>query len=357
MPGPGHFEAGSVTLPVDAESAGRPGARWITGLSPGTRYSLRFVEDSGPIHRGPRFHTVDSPPGAELFRFATFNDIHIGERGFGVRHTMVDRSDHPLPHSQRCLRAAVAEAKEWGARMLVIKGDLTQRADAEEFRIVADELAGSGLPVHAVLGNHDVGQGAADGRILLQARGIGCPEGPAAIDVPGLRIILANTSIPGRGVGDVTDETRAAIVELAAQVSGPCLLAMHHYPQRWRLPNLWPPGIPGPQAQALLDALHRANPASMVASGHSHRHRRHIHQKVLTHVEIGSTKDYPGAWAGYVVHEGGIRQVVARVADPSCMVWTEYTRRAVLGIWGLWAPGLRAHRCFSLDWSGQLSDG
>ena len=63
-------------------------------------------------------------------------------------------------------------------------------------------------------------------------------------------------------------------------------------------------------------------------------------------VTTGSPKDYPGAWTGYAVHEGGVRQVVRRVAAPDCMARTERTGRALAGGWALTSPGMRSHRCF-----------
>lgn len=354
LPGPGRLTAGPASADIDAASARRPGAIWLRGLNSDTTYQLRWAGETSGARLG-HFHTVAPPPGDELFRFATVNDIHIGEQAFGFRHTMADPSGHPVPYPLRCLRAAIAEAREWGAQMLVVKGDLTQSGQPDEFATVATELAHAGVPAHVVLGNHDVTRRSADGRAILQASGVDAPGDPVAIDVPGLRIVLAHSAVWARGPGAIDEQQRETLASLVGAASTPCLVAMHHYPQRWRLPNLWPPGIPGPQARALLSALAKANPATMVASGHSHRHRRHLHQQVLTHAEIGSTKDYPGAWAGYVVHEGGIRQVVPRVADPDCIAWTEHSRRAVLGLWGMWSPGLRTHRCFSLTWPDQPS--
>jgi hypothetical protein len=66
--------------------------------------------------------------------------------------------------------------------------------------------------------------------------------------------------------------------------------------------------------------------------------------------EVGSPKDFPGTWAGYIVHETGISQVVRRVAAPDVLAWTDYSGRAALGLWQLWSPGLRPHRCFHHEW-------
>ena len=72
--------------------------------------------------------------------------------------------------------------------------------------------------------------------------------------------------------------------------------------------------------------------------------------------ETGSPKDYPGTWTGYVVHEGGVRQVVRRVAEPDCIRWTEHTRQLAFGAWGRWSPGSLADRCFVHAWSDDQRD-
>jgi hypothetical protein len=117
---------------------------------------------------------------------------------------------------------------------------------------------------------------------------------------------------------------------------------------------MYPPGVPAGQARPFLDAVAAANPATVIAVGHSHRHRRHRHG-LLVVTEIGATMHYPGTWAGYAVHEGGIRQVVRRVAAPAAIAWTERTKRALGGVWGLWAPGRREARCFSHTWPANSS--
>ena len=68
-----------------------------------------------------------------------------------------------------------------------------------------------------------------------------------------------------------------------------------------------------------------ANPATLVTTGHTHRHRRRRHGPVVV-TEVGSVKDHPGTWAGYLVYEGGIVQTVRRIMDPTALAWTERTR-------------------------------
>ena len=116
------------------------------------------------------------------------------------------------------------------------------------------------------------------------------------------------------------------------------------------LPTVYPPGIPFEESRALLDALAAAKPATLVTCGHRHRNRRYDYGPLVI-TEVGSTKDYPGGWAGYKVFEGGIIQIVRRTSRPDVISWTETTRRAVNGQWRRWSPGRLDDRCFArADW-------
>ena len=340
--GPGDH---TVTVgPVSVTGAGPAGAVDVPGLLPDTSYDV-----SVDGRKAGRTRTLAPPPGRELYRFATVNDVHIGERAFGFRRTIRER-DVDVPFPIRCLSAALDEATQWGAQRMVVKGDLTETGRAREFEAVGRELGVLDMPVDVVLGNHDVIRRAADGAPILRAAGLHVATGAEAVDVPGLRIVLAPTARTGASSGHVSPAEREAIVALVAGSATPVMVAVHHYPQRFRFLTTWPPGIPGPEARPLLDAIEGAQRDALFVSGHSHRHRRREHG-ALRIAEIGSTKDYPGAWAGYVVHEGGIRQVVRRVAEPSALAWTERTRRTLFGIWGLWSPGTLRSRCWTLNWS------
>ena len=214
-----------------------------------------------------------------------------------------------------CARTAIQEALAWGAEAVVAKGDLTYHGRPAEWDEVGRLLSGLGVPVVALLGNHDVSRKAIDGRAALAAHDIHTPSEPFTRDLPGIRLVLAHSEVRGHSGGHV-EAQREGIGDLLRESGGPAFLTMHHYLQRHRLPTSYPRGIAGNEARALLDTVVAANPATFVSTGHSHRHRRrHYGPVVLT--EIGATMHYPGTWAGYAVHEGGIRQVVRRVAPIS----------------------------------------
>jgi len=280
------------------------------------------------------------------------NDIHVGERAFGLLRTMSLPGDGLAEsHSLLCARAALDEALAWGAEAVVAKGDLTYHGRPDEWHAVGRLLSGLQVPVDALLGNHDVARKAADGRVALAAHGIDVPTDPYVRDLPGIRLVLAHSEVRAHSGGRVTRAQRGRVGELLKEGGRPAFLAMHHYLQRHQLPTSYPRGIRGREARALLDTVVASNPATLVSCGHSHRHRRRHYGPVVIS-EIGATMHYPGTWAGYAVHEGGIRQVVRRVALPEAMQWTERTRKVLLGLWGMWTPGLRADRCFSHAWPG-----
>jgi 3',5'-cyclic-AMP phosphodiesterase len=339
------IEVGDTATPVTTGTG--PGAVVVEGLPPAATLDL-ILRTNGRASKVGTVVTLEPPPGRQLARFATVNDMHIGERAFGVVPRVTEASAverYPV----RCLRAALAEAREWGAQLVLAKGDLTWSGRRFQWESVAELLAEAGLPVHAVLGNHDVGRRSVDGREVLADAGITMHDDPWAIDMPGLRIVMVQTPIGLKSPGRIGLHEHAVVELLREAATTPAFIGMHHYPQRFKHPNIYPRGIPGPEARAFLDAVASVQPATFLSCGHSHRHRAHRHGPLVV-TEIGSTKDHPGTWAGYVVYEGGIRQVVRRIAEPSVLAWTERAAETVAGVWGLWSPGTLKQRCFSHTW-------
>ncbi|MDX6661090.1 MAG: 3,5-cyclic-AMP phosphodiesterase [Solirubrobacteraceae bacterium] len=324
---------------------GGPAAHTIDGLPAAT--ALDIVVDG---HRAATMRTLRPPAGRELCRFATVGDIHIGDGWtFGILPTVRDPGGAEDPPAPRALSAAVRELTAWGAQQLVVKGDVTHHGRAGEWHTAAEILTGTGLPVVATVGNHDVCAGAVDGRPAMHAAGAELAvEGIVVRDLPGVRLLVADVSRPRRHTGSYR-HVRGAVLEAATAAEGAVVLAQHHQLMRLPVPNHWPPGVMAPESARFLRALAEANPATLLTTGHTHRYRaRRVGPLLLT--EVGSTKDHPGAWAGYVVHEGGIRQVVRRIEEPGVLRWTEATRQALFGIWGRWSPGRLGDRCRTHDW-------
>ena len=63
-------------------------------------------------------------------------------------------------------------------------------------------------------------------------------------------------------------------------------------------------------------------------------------------VEVAAVKDFPGGWAEYRVHEGGLMQVFHRISTPDALVWSEKTRHMFGGLYFDYAFGELGDRCF-----------
>jgi Icc protein len=327
--GRGGRSVDAVTVDVDAH----------VGAEVEVRHDGRLVE---------RVALLAPPPGRLLSRVATITDLHVGEPRFGLLPHVAEPRDTAPRYAVRCAAAAVAEAAAWGAELLVVRGDLTWTGRAAQWEQVADVLAASPVPVVTVLGNHDCTAKGVDGRRWLEAAGVRVVDDVDHVDVPGLRVVLVHTPARGQRPGYVPADRRQRAAELAhaAPDGSGVLVVMHHYPDRFRWATRYPHGVVHQDAAALLRAL---PPGALVTTGHSHRHRRYVRDGVEVS-ETGSTKDYPGVWAGYAVHEGGLRQVVRRVEADGVLDWTERTAAALGGFWGRWTPGRRSWRCFTHEW-------
>jgi Icc protein len=344
--------AGSVLSAGDAAvevAEHGPGAAVLAGLPPDTALEVWVAEPERPAAVAGRLRTLPALPGPERCRVATVSDCHLGGVSFGH----LPRMHHPAGAGihATCLAAALDEAVAWGADLVVVKGDLTQDASVAEWEQAASLLApvvAAGIPVEVVPGNHDRRDDGIAVERLATAGVRYTVGGVACRDLPGLRVLAADVTVPGHH-GGLAAPVRDELVALSAEAPAGALVCTHQQPQRWKRATHWPPGLPGPDAAALLDGLAAAHPATLVTSGHTHRHRRRRHGPLVV-TEVGSTKDFPGTWAGYVVADRGIRQVVRRIAAPDALRWTETTRRGYLGIWGPWSAGTLSARCFTHCW-------
>ncbi|HET9075440.1 MAG TPA: metallophosphoesterase [Acidimicrobiales bacterium] len=330
-----------------------PGAVVVDGLEPSRDYDVTLVAEGRPRARVAVARTAPPPPGRPLARFATFSDCHVGETHFGAVRRISDPGEEAAgldPYPLRALRAARREAQDWGAEHLVVRGDITRHGGSAEAVRAAAELGRSGLPVYSVLGNHDVA-GRSDLAAVLRREGVAAsgPDGPVAVDLPGVRLVLGHTPVPGQHRGRLDRSHLDRLVELAGGTAGPVVLVLHHPPRAGRLPTYYPPPLDAADSRSLVEGVRSANPAAMILSGHTHRTRRYDVAGVAVS-EVGSTKDFPGQWAGYTVHEGGIAQTARRIGSPDVIAWTQITGRALGGIWSRWSPGRLRDRCWTYCW-------
>ena len=237
---------------------------------------------------------------------------------------------------------------------MVVKGDLTARSRPREFATIRRLLLDSGMDCVAQYGNHDV-HGLIDPAVELAGIEAPGPGGVVVRDLPGVRLVLGHSPVVhGRHAASSTRTPSPSWPMPWPRPTGPALVEPPPRPATVAGPDHLPARPARGASRRLTTALRAANPATLIVAGHTHRNRRYPVDGIDV-VEVGSTKDYPGVWAGYAVHEGGIRQVVRRISRPDVVAWTEATARALGGQWGRWSPGRVDERCWSLTWPARTS--
>jgi Icc-related predicted phosphoesterase len=178
------------------------------------------------------------------------------------------------------------------ADLLLLAGDLTHRGRPEEARVLAGELAAAGVPIVAVLGNHDYhsDQQAAVTEVL-EAAGVHVLEGDGlVVEVDGGRLGVAGTKGFGGGfagacASDFGEPEMKAFVRTTRQLADGLeralagldadrrIALLHYSPVAETLAGE-PPEIHAFLGSYLLaEAVDRAG-ADLVLHGHAHRGSR-----------------------------------------------------------------------------------
>ena len=296
---------------------------------------------------GFAFRTLPAP-GELLATFATVNDVHFGEEVCGL----IDGSDvgpvfrsepgdDPFPEVMN--RGAVAEIAAIDPAAVLVKGDLTSdgtQAEFDAFLALYGPAFGDRLTF--VRGNHESYPRASFAADPFQQ-----------VDLPGVSLVLLDTSVDGVVAGTVTEAQLDQLDELAARADRPVLVFGHHHL-----------GDPGSKEKAdqtfgidldasarLVELAARRPRIRGYFAGHTHRNRvrRFAPAGDVPWVEVACVKDYPGTWAEYRVHEGGIVQIAHRISTPEALVWTEKTRHMYHGLYHDYALGSLADRCFAIS--------
>ncbi|HEX6235850.1 MAG TPA: metallophosphoesterase [Acidimicrobiales bacterium] len=307
------------------------------GLAPDTAYDLD----------GHTFRTLPRPPGQRLATFCTVNDVHFGETECGVLNGI---DDDPIytsapgeePYPQLMNRCAIAEMRALDPDVVVVKGDLTSMGTRAEYQAFLDAYGPAfGERLVHVRGNHDAYHGETF-----------AADAPRAVDLPGVTLAVIDTSIPGRASGGVSADTLEWLDQLAAEADRPVLVLGHHHP--WDPGSATRPeayfGINPDDSERLVEVVARRPSIAGYFAGHTHRNRvrRFAATGDVPWVEVACVKDFPGAWAEYRVHEGGVLQVFRRISQPEALAWSEKTRDLYGGLYDQYAFGRLVDRCFPI---------
>ena len=287
--------------------------------------------------------TLPRPAGELLTRFATVNDVHFGETRCGVIEgsdmgPIISAEPGERPYPETMNYAAVDEIKNIDPAVVVAKGDLTAGGTQAEYEDFLACYGTFGDKLVHIRGNHDAYHGDI------------APEGPVERVLDGVTIALLDTVIPRATTGQVPQQQLDWLDELAARTDQPVLVFGHHHnwspTARNREPGYF--GINPDDSDKLIEVFTRRSNLAGYFAGHTHRNR--VRRIAATGdrpwVEVGATKDYPGAWAEYRVFEGGILQVMHRISASDAISWTDRTRATYGGLYPQYSFGEMKDRCF-----------
>jgi 3',5'-cyclic AMP phosphodiesterase CpdA len=311
-----------------------------------------LAPDTDHVLDGVTVRTLARPDGELLGRFATVNDLHFGEDGAGRLDEnstgsvqRVPEGAEPYPEVMN--RSAAVEIAAIEPDAVVVKGDLSVDGRPEEWAAFEDCYRTAFADrLHVVRGNHD------------RYRHQDAYGGDQVIELHGITIALLDTTIAGATTGQFTSDQAAWLDAVCTDAEQPVIAMGHH--QQWvgrsgagerRSENYF--GVDPDGSDRIDDvAVDRSNLIAYTA-GHTHRHRvRRMRRSQVPTIEVGCTKDFPGTWAEYRVHEGGVMQVVHRMSSPEALAWSERCRRLYEadGVdYEQYALGALSDRCFTID--------
>ncbi|WP_175407872.1 phosphodiesterase [Streptomyces sp. TRM64462] len=154
-----------------------------------------------------------------------------------------------------------------GVDAVVVTGDVADHGTAEEYRLVREALAPlhDRYPVLLCPGNHDV---RGEFRAAFHGeRG----DGPVDTvhDIGGVRVLMCDSSIPGRPEGLLEPETLRRLDDaLADAPRTPAFVALHHPPLALGIPFVDRIALRAPQELAAV--LRRHPQVAAVLCGHAH---------------------------------------------------------------------------------------
>jgi len=196
---------------------------------------------------------------ARPFLLAHLSDLHLGEPPIlGVK-------------PKKSLREVIAAIEDLPNPIdaILVTGDLAEHGKLKEYQLAGEMLAGFGVPVLTLPGNHD------DRATMREAFAIpGTGDAPIdyAVDLGPLRVVVVDSTIPGEDHGGFDPAQLEWLdAELAAAPAQPTILAMHQPPLATGIPDWDRVNMSVAERQRLAAAVERHPQVRAIVGGHLHR--------------------------------------------------------------------------------------
>ena len=207
--------------------------------------------------------------------------------------------------------------------LVVVSGDISDRAEPEAYGAAQELLATLGLPVLLVPGNHD------NAGAMEQVFGKSLAIGPASTHAH--RFIRIDSAVPGQGEGRITQEDLERLHATVTSAATHLVLVLHH-PPGVTGGGIDIPGALGGEAE-LAHLLKNSDTVAAILAGHVHRPR--ISRFAGVPLVIGPSTAYgklaPPAWPA----EGLCREeppaFLAHQVDPNGVLSTQFFQAQHIG--------------------------
>jgi 3',5'-cyclic AMP phosphodiesterase CpdA len=191
------------------------------------------------------------------------SDLHVVPDG-SLAHGALD--------TVRLFRALAAHLASLGSSIdaVVMTGDLADDGQIESYEILAEAVAAIAPPVFCLPGNHDDPEALREilgDRLPGGSFGISGPGLCGTVDLPGGRLVLADSTVSGRHGGGLSPPRLEWLeAALAGGNGAPALVMMHHPPFASGLALMDEPF----EGAGELAAIMARHPSALLGCGHLH---------------------------------------------------------------------------------------
>ncbi|MEO9386005.1 metallophosphoesterase [Chromobacterium phragmitis] len=150
-------------------------------------------------------------------KIAQLTDLHLFADKNGC---LLGRDTHAA-----LARVLAGLGKEEGVAAVLLTGDVSQDESEASYRLAAEALAGLGLPVHWIAGNHDKRQTMAR---VFDEHGFLHPL--ERTELGGWTFIGVDSCVAGQDGGRIADAELERMRRLLGEADGPAAVVLHHHP-------------------------------------------------------------------------------------------------------------------------------
>ncbi len=327
------------------------------GLVAGAAYKFQISAGGGTVYKGA-FDTLKKPGGRFRFRFATINDIHVGEEIYGLiilpglkwlpLTPGLKLDIDGVPFWQYTNEAVVRELNELELDFIIVKGDLVTDHTERNIRRSKEIMDSLEHPYYIIRGNHDRAGGMREDYFRNT---FGVRDGWQSFEHKGCGFLLLDCIHPKSGYTTFpVAELEWFEKEMKRMAHMPVFVYLHNPPLRSIERSFVN------RVGRFLGIIDAHPTVAGVFYAHTHANKRILRRgggKTVPFVETAATMDYPGGYNIYDVYSGGYIQTCVRPHDKRCSRWFELCEKAYYGLAAARLFGKISDRNFT--WSGPLT--